>query len=234
MRMTGTAATTLRTRTTAGSKGSLQPLPTPNDVRDRLEAVLSGALSRAEVSRWAVDQRIGLMLRRDMPDSIAEHALYALAAALECEEDLSRTGSPYFIRDHDLAEWIANLDRRPAPPTEPVQLIRAWQARAVFDGPVIALPGSLSEYAECLSLPTYRGVDQLDDFEELLFVLPSGRQAAVRRYPRSWPHSDVLLECDSESASAAAAELLRVLDVRPSDVVWWNRLLFPDRSGSGN
>lgn len=205
--------------------------PTTEDVLAKLDAGRTGIESRTEVARWARSFRPSGIVDHVCRDIATQYALWALMAADVSEADLQTSGEPYFVRDVDLAEWAEEL-RCSAPPSvvsRGCRTFRAWQTPRGIQVQALVLGQSFDELVRVIDLPTLRGVDDLDYYEDLRFLLPSGAAVCVQLYCRSNRDPIVHLQCTVENAEQRAAELFDVLGIEAVSVRWWNAGIFPAR-----
>jgi hypothetical protein len=198
--------------------------------------LVDGSVSREAAARWAesLDRRATSFGERTDPGLWWE-AFLSLAAANTRGDSVFSVGgqseaSPYFLRDGDISEWLANLTEEPLPDPDvgPWHRFRIWEATSFVQDSVATIP---SLFASASPPGSLRGVDDLDYFEELDLVLPSGRLAVLRQH-RGVPDTTVHLQFEKGEAASAPAELLEVLALSASSVRWRSQRYFQRPAGA--
>ena len=215
--------------------------PSAREIESRLAAMLAGHLSRADAVAWARQRRDAGRAPLDQfghipRDPLLSFVFWALLAAevwAREAEVASAEPDDYFIRDADLAEWLATWRHEDAPlrSAGDIRPLRFHQRRsAPFIAAGLALPCAVA--SERLGLEHLRGLDDLDYYQDLAFELPNGRQVLLEWRPRGGPDDAVVYLEGTRDAAAAGwspdlVPLLRPLGLSEADVLWrhpaWRR-----------
>ena len=206
--------------------------PSAREIESRLAAMLAGHLSRADAVAWARQRRDAGRAPLDQFGHIPRDPLLSfvfwalLAAEVSAREAEVASAEPddYFIRDADLAEWLATLRHEDAPlrSAGDIRPLRFHQRRsAPFIAAGLALPCAVA--SERLGLEHLRGLDDLDYYQDLAFELPNGRQVLLEWRPRGGPDDAVVYLEGTRDAAAAGwspdlVPLLRPLGLSEADV----------------
>jgi hypothetical protein len=195
-------------------------------------ALASGATDRDAAAAWVASLDRRAVSVRDTPDpGLWWDALATLGAVTSTGSNLfdiddRRRGPPYFVRDRDIEEWLANLTQVPLESSSAgvARRFRIWQAPATVRPDVATIGGIFEAGSPAGSL---RGVDDLDYFEELALVLPSGRIALLRHHRGAPPDSTTVhLQFDDGKAESALSEVLAVLQLSDQQVGWRSETYF--------
>ena len=203
------------------------PVLSITELAERLDLTATGALPRRQAADWARERlpsqsNPAFSFPKGPDGTLAWFAMAALASAdLSPRLDRQEFGPPYFIREHDLHEWALTLRGTDWLGTNPyaLQPKRMHQLRRTpIDVAMLAIPVEL--VIERLAVPSLRGLDDLDYYEQIIFDDLWERQIFLSWYKRG-PSPDARL-CLEEGADAANVidALLRALGVDEHVVSW--------------
>ena len=194
---------------------------------DELAALLRGAAEndtqRAALAPWLRERHDdfgGMAMLPALP------ALWASALAETHAQNFEEDGPPYFLRNHDLSEWVCVLDREDAPAQAgaAVQRFRWHQFSDEEMVRAVRLATNADQIAQKLGITSIRGQWDAWVFEDFLFTLPDGVQCVLtHKMVRSSGESEgFCLEVEAPAAGAATKACLALLGLALEDADWVN------------
>jgi hypothetical protein len=196
------------------------------EVARMIASALDGRISRRELAAWASARDAGYARPNPFGNTTegraAWFALRALTAADISEAlDTARPGKPYFVRDEDLREWAAVARQEDWSGNHPLGI----RPKRLHQTPMAPFAAALldvtpSTVCERLAVPSWRGLDDLDYYEMMVFDDACGRQIFLDWHMRA-PGPDAVLYLESEAdADDTLADLLSLLHLDRTAVTW--------------
>jgi hypothetical protein len=191
-----------------------------DDLAEMMTLAAEQSIERDKLTAWVADNREAF---GELSAMRGLSALWAAALAEAGSEDFAEKGPPYFLRDHDLAEWAASLNQEDVPYSSE-QKVQRFRWHQFGEDDLIGRARvrlTAGEIEARLGISSIRGQWDQWVFEDFLFFLEDGTRCVLTRKMenRVNDHETFVLEIETDDREAVHV-CLGLLGLSESDVDW--------------